>query len=65
MRYVNQHSAAPVIPMPVRRSRSSVWEIVLNAALRSRRIRMVSSPESGAMFWTERFMEVFCVEVGL
>ena len=30
---VNQQSAAPVIPVPARRSRSMVQEIVLNAAL--------------------------------
>ncbi len=45
---VNQQSAVPVIPVPARRSRSSVWEMVSNAALRSRRMRMVSSPESAA-----------------
>ena len=45
---VNQQSAAPVIPMSARWSRSIVWEIVSNAALRSRRMRMVRSPESAA-----------------
>ncbi len=42
---VNQQSAVPVIPMP---ARSSVWETASNAALRSRRMRMVSSLESAA-----------------
>ena len=45
---VNQETAAPVIQMPARRSRSSGSETVSNAALRSRRMRMVSSPESAA-----------------
>lgn len=34
--------------MSARRSRSCGWEMVSNVALRSRSIRMVSSPESAA-----------------
>ena len=43
---VNQQSAAPVIPVSARQSRSVVWEIVSNAVLRSRRMRMIRSSES-------------------
>lgn len=45
---VNHESATPVIPMSARRSRSSGWEMVSNAALRLRRMSMVRGPESAA-----------------
>jgi len=46
---LNQESAEPVMPMDdSRRLRSMVWLMVSKAALRSRRSRMVSEPESDA-----------------
>ena len=46
---LNQESAEPVMPMDdCRRLRSMVWLMVSKAALRSRRRRMVSEPESDA-----------------
>ena len=41
-------SATPVTPTPASRSMKVVWEMVSKAALRSRRMRMDSIPESAA-----------------
>ena len=46
---LNQESAGPLMPMhDCRRVRSMVWSMVSKAALRSRRRRMLSEPESDA-----------------
>ena len=44
----NQARGVPDMPMEASRSRRVEWEMVSNAALRSRRMRMDNCPESAA-----------------
>ena len=46
---LNQRRGVSVIPMEVSLSMRMLCEMVSKAALRSRRMRMVNSPESAAM----------------